>query len=865
MNNIISVKTLARRVTQHPLACLGIALVLTVLSVWRIPTLTVKMDIAALLPADSEVVSVYQSALDDFGNNRSNFDFMLGVVEATTEEGRQHLKTAAEELAFALNDQRYVSRVNVTLDPESLALDTPRGQSQAVALLTNEDWQVLEQKFTEKEIDAAMQRLRGLLIALPRSRLNRILDDPLNFYEVLDERVKIKSGPLKVNLRDSYFISEDGSMLLVLVWPVGPATDIAFARDFKDFLDASVAGVYKRNPQFGPPGENVTLAFVGPHYEAISDSELVKNDLFRTSIVSFFAVTLLFIFAFRRPEALLFVAIPLVVGVTWTLGLASVTVGRLTQVTIALSAILIGLGIDFGIHLYNRYLEESTRGRDNREALRLAIIETGPGVIAGALTTAVAFLGMMVTRFEGFRELGLMAGFGVICCLVAVILVLPPLLIWFGRGPEGVFTHRPIPGFGLKQFYFTTLAYPRITVLVGLIIAGWLGMNALDIEFEDDFRYLKQPTPEYEDLRKRIGEHFQVPVNQLIVIAEGATLEEALEDNDRLFLNISAAERARYPLVAKDSLRYFIPSQRTQKESLERMANRDLAADRQQVAKVAEKYRISPLVFDKFFANLESYQSASRDALRADTMPISLTSKASERSQVLSSLSQRYMSSRQDRWRVLTQIYPPPTEEWVGSVPEPFISTIGQGLRNKVDVTGSAILQQELRRMVIQDLAKTVIVVLICVLFLLVLLFRSFFRALLALVPVILAMLCMLGVMNVLGMTLHYVNIIAFPIVIGIGVDSGIHLLQRYYENDAMDLKKAILRTGRAVVITGMTTIFGLGSLALADFKGIHDLGILCIIGVGLTLVSSVLILPAIIRLTQFSVVDRGGPGDDLG
>jgi predicted RND superfamily exporter protein len=123
----------------------------------------------------------------------------------------------------------------------------------------------------------------------------------------------------------------------------------------------------------------------------------------------------------------------------------------------------------------------------------------------------------------------------------------------------------------------------------------------------------------------------------------------------------------------------------------------------------------------------------------------------------------------------------------------------------------------------------------------------------------------MLGTMHLLGMKLHYMNIIALPMIVGIGVDAGLHLLQRYYEDERRNLRAAVTRTGRAVVITSMTTMLGFGSLSLAHFQGLRELGLVAIIGVLYTMFGALLVLPAVLRMLDPRITYRGGPGDDLG
>lgn len=863
-----SVRTLARWISRRPNWCLAIAFTLTVAAMVLLTNrLSIEMDMSELLPEDSEVYQIRRDAL-----MHGSFDFMLAVLEANEPDSRETLKAAARELASYLEDDRYIRTVTYTIDAEALDFGNEEADARLVALLTEEDWVELESRLRPNEVRKSLRTLLGFTLnpTVTQAQIRRRLDDPLNFSRVLQERIRVKSGPLKVNIRDNFFMSEDGQMVLVLMWPVAPATDLAFAQDFQQFLEGTRRGLFQRHPEWGsadaPEDSAFRVYFFGPHYETISDSRVVKDDFYRTSIMSFIAVMCLFFFAFRRPEALFFVATPLIIGVIWTLGIASLYPGRLTQVTIAFSAILFGLGIDFSVHLYNRYLEEVRLGRNNREALRQAIIETGPGIIAGALTTAIAFFGMMITSFVGFRELGFVSGLGILCCLAAVILVLPPMLAHLGTGRFGGFTKRPMSTFGLKRFHYLASAYPRITVGGALIVCIYLGFHARDVRFEDDFRMLKQPSDSYIALRDRISSHFQVPDTQVIIIAKGDTFEAALEDNDRLFRNIASAE-TRYPLIAKDSLRYFFPSEATQRRQLERMVNQPLDQVELTIRNAARENQIDPEVLEPFIDRLRRLQQAATKALASEAPPINLDRIDDRALQAFWTIANRYVISDPDReeWRIVTRLYPPPGPPWSTSVPPAFRGFLDNELRRPPDITGSVIIQEELRRVIIRDLAITVLVVLGAVLVYLLVHFGSAKKALLVLVPVIMSLVSMLGIVHLFDMHLHYLNIVALPMVVGIGVDAGIHLIQRYYEDDAQNLRLAVTRTGRAVMITGLTTIFGFGALSLANFRGIRELGLFSILGVSLTLFSALVVLPAMLRLLQPKVLYQGGQGDDLG
>ncbi len=871
MNNVepkyfFTIRHFARMLSRHPNWALLIAILLTLFSVWKARDLVVEMDLADLLPKDLEVVRITQSALQDFGS----FDFMLVVLEAENLNDEAMMKKAADELAYGLDYRKFIRRVTHKIDPASLNLDTLDGKARAVSLLTAEDWDSLESRLTPEAIDGSIKRLVSLLNVSPYSKYKEVTQDPLNFSKVIAERTEIKSGPLKVNLKENYFLSEDKEMLLMLVWPIEPATNLTFARDFQMFLEETKKGIYTRNPEFlgeDPENPKINISFYGSHYEAITDSEIVRNDFFRTSIYSLIAVLMLFFVAFRRPEALLFIIVPLVIGVAWTLGVSSVMVGRLTQVTISFAAILVGLGVDFSIHLYNRYLEEINKGFSNREAMSTTIAETGPGIIAGAITTAISFVGLMVTRFVGFQELGQIVGVGVIACLLAVLLVLPPMLTVFGTGFFGKYSQREMSTFGLKRFHFTAYAYPRLTVVTGLLVTVFLGTFAADVKFDDDFSALHKASDDYIALRERIQSHFSVPENQLVVVASGSNAQEALAENDKLFDNIRDLTRSNKEFaVVVDSLRYFIPSAETQKIQLQRMANIEVESLRLTINRISRENNLSPKVFDEFIQQLTDFKTASTQAIEQNKIPINILKLDRNTNPALVDIAQRYTyKSRDGRWRILTQIYPPPTEEWREQVPKVFREGMNARLINEVEVTGTLIIQQQLRELIIRDLALAVLLVLFAIMFVLIIYFKSFFKAALAILPVIMGMLCTLGIMSMLEMKLHYINIIALPMIVGIGVDSGIHMIHRFYEKNSMDLDATVTQTGRAIVITSFTTICGFGALALADYQGIRDLGIVSILGVSTTLLASLIMLPSLLRLTEEDVIEQGGEGDSIG
>lgn len=854
-----AIRWLGRKAGMHPAVSLSLVAVLTLVAGFLAYTrLRIEMDVATLLPKDTDYYRERSRAQWLFGTY--SYDFVLCVLEVkdsasggVKENSAQYLSDARRQVVDALDDQRFFQRMNRGQWSGSL-----ESLSAATSLLTNKDFDLLENRLLPDRLAEQMERLKVRVAEADTTEsMELVRSDPFGIMQVLDEKGHYASGPLRRGPDATFYLSKDERMAIVVAWPVRPSTDLVGARELLRFLNQTREGLYVGNPEWR---EWLEIGFTGPHVENAEGTSDVREDMLLTSFVSILSVMLLFFVAFRQPEALLFVTVPLLVGVVWTLGFTSLFIDRITQITLTFAAILIGLGIDFSIHLYNRFLEDVRQGGDVRQALGAAIYHTGPSIMAGALTTGFGFFGMMTTEFQGFRELGLFGGIGILMSLVAVALTLPPLMVLFAaRYRRG---QAPIATLGLKSVTFTVNSYPRMTVCASLCILAFLGVQATRLQFNTDSSTLGQASISYQELLERIEKHF--PTKQILVIAQAANLNEAIANNDQIYRNIESLPDS-YAIAEVDTLRYIHPSRGLQLQTLQRF--NDLTGERFQseLDRLANRDAVlNRAFFVPFLAVLREVRERNAAYLRESRAPISI-----ERMDDFdfNSVFRNYVAEDPDSnlYSIITRVYPGPSPVWSDGIPPLFRESLGIAVEPKPIILGNAILSEELRSLIISDLSMVVLIVFGCVVGYLMLYFRSLKKALLAMVPVVFAIFCMLGVMQLMGMSLNYMNVIAIPMIMGIGVDSGIHLMGRFYENQKRDMRPAIERTGRAVVVTALTTMFGYGSLTIASFQGIREIGILAVIGTVATLFAALLMLPAILRMIDPDYTYRGGPGDEIG
>lgn len=832
---------------RHPMIIIVVLGILTISSIAAIMYLDIETDVTTLLPADSPVSRTLDEALKTF----KSFDYTFVVLEASEPEQGDLLIRAAEKLAPALENPAFIYDVSYKLDPRLKDFYLDKEEERISCLLGEKDLESALARFEPATLHRYVVRLaRRLQVVTSPETKRRLLEDPLELAELFSRRLMVSQGLTPFPLRKGHFLSEDEKVLLMVLRPLEPSSDLKFSTQLISFLNRAKEAMIEGDSNYQG---KVIVTFLGSHAEAVANTRMVRRDLFQTLIASFIGVLVLFLFVFRRKEAIIFVGLPLFVAILWTLGLTQLVLGRLTVVTFAIGAVLIGLGIDFAIHIYNRFLEERRRSdtRSIQRDLQTALVKTGEGVLLGALTTAAAFYAMAFTSFRGFRELGFVAGSGILCCFASIFLLLPLLIRYVSPGASPR-KGAGMTSFGLPRLYQMVSEYPRLFIILALVITVYFAFQASFVRFDEQFGALKQPSRSYAELWQRLQKRFPLPSHQIIAIVSASTLQGVLEKNDRLFENMENQDI--YPILSCDTLRAFLPSIQTQKRSKRLIMDtigKEFEVLKQRLINQAARVGLSPEAVGPFLDRL----SGLRAAARKDDYFIRYKHL---RNPFVIQLVQHYLVkqdfyvTRSRQYKVVTRIFPPAGQQWVARVPRAFLNTLSRGI-GRVDFTGVAIVADEIQNLVKQDLARMMLLVIGAVFVILVLYFGRLHKTLFAILPVVCGCIWMLGTIRILGIRLNFLNVVVIPMIIGVGVDNGIHLMQRYYEGTdrpgGENLKQAVEMTGRALVMTSLTTIVGFGSLALADFRGIREMGLLSIFGIAYILFASIILLPALLHI----------------
>ena len=619
--------------------------------------LQVDSDVLNLLPSAAPEVQTFRHTLEEFGG----VDTLLILVELPADEGAvDPYETFVEELASDLEELPQLEYVDYRISnlEELVEAHFP----QAFLFLDEDGRRSFEQKLSDRELERRAAEIRRAL-ATPQSLIAKgmIRIDPLGLGEVFLTKLSSSRGALRVDLSSGFFLSPDRRLLLLLAKPVHPAQNFAFTEELVAAVEAHAAAQLARWEEIAgpdpPPPPRIELG--GNYITALEDARYIRRDIVVNNVSSTLGVLALFVYAFRRLGLILYALIPLFMGMTMTFGLMGVTVGALNAVSGATAALLIGLGIDFVIVSYGRYVEERSNGRSVADALMIMNGQTGRSVISGAVTTTATFWAFAGTAFVGLRQMGFLTGTGILFCLVSVLFLMPAMLAWSEahhskrRREPRLYLH----GFGTDRLIRFSMRHARAVLAVGAVLTIVLGAIATRIKFEDSIREMRPRGTRNVNIERLMTEHFGTGLDFMMLVLRGDSLEEVLE------LTATATEKARAlaggpELVRAESIVSVLPPRERQLETiawLER--HRGDIASVERVRRVfleaAAREGLRPEAFEHgldLFAQAASVaQPISLDDLRVDD--------ASQR------LLERFVRQTPQGWTSIVYLYPPP-QRW---------------------------------------------------------------------------------------------------------------------------------------------------------------------------------------------------------
>lgn len=652
-----------------------------------------------------------------------------------------------------------------------------------------------------------------------------------------------------------------GGLILVSCMPVKDYASL-------DPIEAPLARARQslREALAAHPG--LSAGFTGRPALAADEVQRTSSDMTVSSLVALLGVSLLFVVFFRGVVRPLLAVFALLVGIAWAAGFATLAVGKLNLLSSVFGVILLGIGIDFGIHLLARYQQALAEHGEVERALEEALLLTGKGNLTAACSTALAFYTALLTDFSGLAQLGLIAGTGVLLCCLATTLVLPAALYAVdsrrARGREA----RTPPGF---PWLDRVASAPR-RVLGGVLVVTLLALvSALRVEFNEDLLGLQSPEEESVVWERAL---MATDTSTWVTASIVSSVDEAIERD--------AALSSLEPVARVESVAGFLgPRPQAQRARVLSLASElgafprgELQPEVAPARLAAALERLAQRLADLADATLgqPGMDQATEELLALSDRVAALAPRVASHAPALSQLQRRLVGGLHARLERLAALLAPPgwtLESLPSWVRGRLVGKSGQlavyafpredlwepaamdrfldALRSvDPEVTGATVSVEESSRVLRRAFEVMVGLTALLILGLLFGSYRSW-KGLVALVPLAVGGAWFLGAMGLCGLSFNMANFFAVSVLIGLGIDDGVHMLNRSLEAPGGALVGHV--TGTAVVASSCTTMVGFGAMALSAHIGLASLGKVMALGAAMLLISAVTAQPALTRL----------------
>lgn len=859
---------LARLTCRQPWLVITVSTIAAVASVvYTVFELELNADLDALIARDQPFMAEYQRFLDEFGD----LEYLFVVVAGEDVAKRE---AAVDYLGEHLSPLDGVPSINYVIEPhEQLRIATRAMPEPELNELT-------------KSAGAfeALQAGPAVAVLYATDQLDRLMrsNDEVEQEQLAASAFLIAEAITNDELiptpQREYLVSPTGKLHFLQIEPVRDFGTLAVIQEPL----RQIRGVLDEARREFP---DVEIGLTGKPVLQADEMETSDRDMTRAAIAAVILVSILFMIVIGGIWHPALAVVSLLFGIAWTFGATTLFIGQLTLLSIVFTLVLVGVGIDFGVHFVSRY-KEQRRGDDPNHnsieaAITTALLTAGRGNITGAITSSMAFFMAIFTQFQGLRELGLIAGFGLLLCLLAMLLVLPSLIVVFDRARARKGAKPPVlPDRTKLQRSVWNVLMARPGTFLAIIIGVSLLMSPMlmRLDFEKNLLELQAPDLPSVQWEHRIledsGESFFGAVivdskQEVLEVIQRAQSQEAVARAGSIFDVIQP------PSKTRDALRERL--HRTTEidvdDTPEQLTAAHLAALRDRMNTVVTGARMQELeeadelaelrdrvqelhvqLSDDATAETAREQIEQRIATAADVIDIMLAGDLMPlRDAMPRAVRSMFIS---EHGRFLVALYPV-ENVWEFEPMERFVAAMRE---IDPDATGVPITQYESLIEMLRAFITAASLAFVAVFLLLWLDLRRVGDAVLAMVPLIVGMLWLLQLMALFDVSFNHANFFAVPILIGIGVDSGIHLMRRYRERHPDDIaagrhdaedRSTFGSTRRAVFMTSMTSLIGFGCLATASHQGLQSLGLVMALGAGSLMIASLFVLPILLAVLE--------------
>ncbi|HUM11315.1 MAG TPA: MMPL family transporter [Myxococcaceae bacterium] len=771
---------------RHPWRMVAISLVLAVVASALSSRLGFRGDFTELLPATTPEVK----DLKEIEGRAGGTGYLVVQVVGGT---REHRRAFAQEAASAIAAHREVVRfVEWKFRMDFLA-------ERALLLLNTETLGSLKNDLAAR-------------IAYERRTANPFLMDLGEETAPIDFQA-IEKKYLPRAARGDYLESKNGEELYLLVKATSTPAQVDFNRKLLATVKEAAEPLLTRYPQ-------IKLAYTGAHVVRVEEDDALQADLARSVVIATILTLAIILATSRRLAVLAVVAFPVAIGISLTFAFAWLLVGHLNPVTGFLGAILIGLGIEYGLHLAMRYWEERAR-LEPLEAMKETVHGTFGGALSSAVTNAAAFFVLVFAKFDAFKQFGKIAAFGVMATLIATYAFGPALLFLSER--MALRKPKPVhPGAGLGPAWRPPTAFlGAIVAAMAVAVAGSVAVGHR-VGFETNLLNMKGDGQAAE-LEVHIAQEMGIIMVPGVVWVDGLETARTISAIART-VQSEGGERSSIAQIA--SLNDLLPS-----DTIRRLG-----------------------IMGELESLLAKLPRSKREDGRVKTLLEMTQARPWTEEELPIEFRRRFEPF--DGRGTFVLLFPrfglhdvARLRDWAADLNA--IGRRAESAGTRAPILDSNRLAAKIFVLIREDGPPVMLLATLAVFGTIWIALKKFGQAMMVTGPLFAGMLCLPGAMWLTGISLNFLNVVVLPNLLAIAVDNSVHVFHRYQEDGPGSMPRIMRYTGLTAVVATCSNASGYASLLIARHAGLRSVGLLAVVGVVCTFLGTTILFPALIELRE--------------
>ena len=603
----------------------------------------------------------------------------------------------------------------------------------------------------------------------------------------------------------------------IFVKPNGSITDTDFTEQYVRLIEEVIdkTGLEKDN-------SDLHIKLTGSLMVRLEENQIIQNDLSKSAILAALLASCIILIYTRSFFSIPLIIFPLLLSLSYTFALTRLIIGHLNIISGFLVAILMGLGIDYGIHLYIRFKQELLKGKSIAEAAELVVTQVGRSGLVAMLTTVSVFSILSFSDFTGFSEFGIIATLGILCAFLSYYFIFPAQALfydkihWISKPTPRLFTLK------ISNLYSST---PYFLSAMFLLLMALSFVLLPELKFEYDFQKLKgeSPASDYETITT---DDFGLAFSPTLILTPKK--EDLFEIHTALDeIKVDSGDQTIIGL--QYSLNLFSPQEYESKKDV--------------VGRIQKIFHDNTDII-KFSLGNDRYENfkklVSVEPFDENQMPQNLFKKLRAGDDYLFLL---FSPADKNFFRV-ENIYK--LEKEVEALKQKMVEK-----NIKIAVLNENLIAAKILDWVKEKGPRAMVLAFILVFLILVVDLRSVHLSVITFMPLFTGLALTGALMSVFNIKLNFINIVMLPSIVGIMIDHCIYLIHHILDYSKGSSLKSLQETGSAIILSALTSLAGYVSLNIAHHAGVRSIASVVGIGIITCTVCALFMLPALFELRK--------------